>query len=160
MTKRFFLLLLIASLTFSIVGFLVANAVSDTNSGNERILFYDYENGLGAGGYDVVSYLDASAAVSGKAEYEANFGGKRWQFSSVANRDKFAANPARYIPQYGGHCAYAMAQGSLAYGDPEAWTVHDDKLYFNYNKEVRGIWLTDVSGYVKEGDQSWEHLNQ
>jgi len=156
MVKRFFILLFIASLGFSVVGFLMTSAVSDINRSGERILFYEYDNDFGAGGYDVVAYLDESAAVVGSSEYQANFAGQRWRFSSAVHRDKFAAAPARYIPQYGGHCAYAMAQGSLAYGDPDAWTVHEGRLYLNYNKTTRGIWLTDVGGYIKTGDENWE----
>ncbi len=54
-------------------------------------------------GYDTVAYFTEHRAVRGKEEFEFSWEGVRWLFSSAANRELFAADPERFIPQYGGH---------------------------------------------------------
>ena len=120
--------------------------------------FYEYANGLGAGGYDVVAFFSESRAVRGDEAFAAEFGGRQWRFASAENRDAFAADPVRFLPQYGGHCAYGVAGGYLVRGDPEAWTVWEGRLYFNYNKRIRTAWLADVESRILRASESWPKL--
>jgi YHS domain-containing protein len=115
-------------------------------------------SGTGAGGYDVVAYFTQGKPVEGSTEFVADYKGAQWRFSSAANREAFAANPAKYAPQYGGHCAYAAAKGYIAKGIPEAWSISGDKLYLNYSLGVRTLWLKDVPGYIAQGDANWPGL--
>ena len=109
-------------------------------------------------GADVVAYhtIDASSdAVLGSKEYQHDWKGATWQFASEENRDAFAADPERYAPQYGGYCAYAMAQDKLVGTDPNAWTVRDGKLFLNATLKGRTTWREDISGYVAKADGYW-----
>lgn len=96
-------------------------------------LWYPYPSDLGADSYDVVAYFTDKQAVRGLTEFSADYGNITWHFPSSKNRDMFITAPANYVPYYGGYCAYAAAQNALAFCDPEEWTVHNGKLYFNYN---------------------------
>jgi len=126
----------------------------------DKIKFYQYANSYGAEGYDVVSYFgDDARPLPGSQQYKAVYGGETWLFSSAANRDKFIAAPARYIPQYGGHCAYGVAQGYLVRGDPLAWSVHDDTLYLNYNQGIRREWNSKKTSYLRRSEKNWPQLN-
>ena len=78
--------------------------------------------------------------------------------SSAANRDRFAADPEKYAPQYGGYCAWAVAQGYTAKIDPEAWRIVDGKLYLNYSKDVQTQWSEDIPGNITKGDANWPKL--
>lgn len=111
--------------------------------------------GVGAGGHDVVAYQTEAAARRGKADIAATHQGVAYRFASAANRDAFLADPERYLPRYGGYCAWAVANGYTAKGDPEAWSVVDGRLYLNYSKPVRARWLTDVPGNIARGDANW-----
>ena len=82
----------------------------------------------GAGGYDVVAYFTESKPVEGKDKFQTEHLGADWYFSSQANLDAFKSDPDKYLPQYGGYCAWALSEGSLAKGDPNHWTVLDGKL--------------------------------
>jgi YHS domain-containing protein len=113
--------------------------------------------GVALGGYDATSYFSGTPA-EGDAAITHDWQGVSWRFASTANRDLFAANPEKYAPQYGGHCAYAAAKGSLAPGDPLAWTVHKDKLYINLSTGIRDTWSKDIEGYVAKGDANWPGL--
>jgi hypothetical protein len=131
--------------------------MSKAIAGAPRV-FTGLVDGTGAGGFDVVAYFTDGAPVEGSKDFVAEHDGASWRFASAANRDLFSADPAKYAPQYGGHCAYAAAKGYVAKGVPEAWTVHDGKLYLNFSKSVRSLWLQDVPGYVAAGDKNWPTL--
>ncbi len=64
-------------------------------------------------------------------------------------------NPEAYAPQYGGYCAYALSQGALASSVPEAWTIHEGKLYLNYSVNVRQIWSQDIPENIARADAQW-----
>jgi len=110
-------------------------------------------------GFDAVSYHSIGEAVKGDNQYTHQWNGAIWLFSSSANRDLFAANPKKYAPEYGGYCAYAASKGSLAPIDPYAWTIHNDRLYLNYSKQVRSIWQEDIPGNIKKADANWPKLS-
>lgn len=116
-------------------------------------------NGIAIKGYDPVAYFSSQSAQLGDASITASFDGATYQFVSATNRDAFVANPAKYVPQYGGFCAYAASKGSLAPVDPEAFSVVDDKLYLNFSKTVRTVWSEDIPGNIKKADANWPALS-
>jgi len=111
-------------------------------------------------GYDPVAYLVERKPVKGSAAYTSEYRGSVFQFVSATNRDRFAANPDRYAPQYGGFCAYGMAKGYKAATDPEAFTIVDGKLYLNYSRKVRSLWQEDIPGYIAAADKNWPEVKQ
>ncbi len=113
------------------------------------------KNGAAASGYDVVAYFTEGHPVSGSADHTAEYEGATWRFSSAANRDAFIADPAKYAPQYGGYCAYAVSQGYTAGTVPEAWRIVDDKLYLNYSKGVQKRWEANRSAFIIDADSNW-----
>lgn len=110
---------------------------------------------VAAGGYDVVAYFTAGRPVKGDPAFATDWRGVRWQFSSAANLAKFKASPAAYAPQYGGYCAWAVAHGYTAKGDPTQWRIVGGKLYLNYNADIQSQWVRDIPGYVRQGDANW-----
>lgn len=112
-------------------------------------------NGLVIDGYDPVAYFTEMKPVKGSSEFRTDYQGATFQFSSAAHRDAFVADPSKYLPQYGGYCAYGMAKGYKAKIDPAAFTVVGDKLYLNYSETVRSQWLTDIPGYIRKADANW-----
>ena len=106
-------------------------------------------------GYDPVSYFTAERPAKGSREFHHKWRGATWYFASAENRDAFAAAPERYAPQYGGYCAYGVANGYAVSIDPAAWSVVDGKLYLNYSLGVRESWNKDMSGYIRRADGNW-----
>lgn len=113
------------------------------------------EGGIAVDGSDVVGYFTQGAPVAGDPAITFAYMGVTWLFASEANRDAFAADPARYAPQYGGYCAYAVSQGYTAPTVPEAWTIVDDKLYLNFSTGVRSRWERDIPGHIAAADANW-----
>jgi YHS domain-containing protein len=118
------------------------------------------KNGAAIRGYDPVAYFNEGKPVRGSAEHKATYKGSEFHFASRANRDAFAADPARYAPQYGGFCAFGTAGGYKAAIDPAAFTVVDGKLYLNYNRDVQKQWRADVPGMVAKADRNWPEVSR
>lgn len=117
--------------------------------------------GLGAKGYDVVSYFTDKKAEPGAERFTANYGGVTWRFASAEHRDLFKADPAKYAPQYGGYCSWGVAQGKLFDVDPATgWTVSNGKLYLNFNGDINTTFARDVSGFVGKAEKNWPELNR
>jgi YHS domain-containing protein len=114
--------------------------------------------GVAVQGYDVVAYQTAGSPTQGSAEFSAKHAGATYQFSSAANRDLFNANPAKYVPAFGGFCAMGVALEKKLDGDPTAWRVVDGKLYLNVNKDVQKKWLEDVPGNLKNANATWPRI--
>src|SRR5262245_58823166 len=65
-------------------------------------------------GYDVVAYFKQRKPVKGDPAFESTYQGAIYLFASGANKADFDKDPAKYVPQYGGFCAYAAALGNLS----------------------------------------------
>ena len=111
--------------------------------------------GTAIDGTDPVAYFTEGKPVEGSSDFEYEWNGAKWRFSSAENRDVFAANPEKYAPQYGGYCAWAVSQGYTASTDPEAWKIVDGKLYLNYSKSVQSTWEQDAAGNIAAVDANW-----
>jgi YHS domain-containing protein len=110
---------------------------------------------VAVGGFDPVAYFTDGKPVEGSKAFTATWNGAEFRFASAANRDRFKANPAAFAPQYGGYCAWAVAQGYTASGDPKVWKIVDGRLYLNYNAEVGRTWAKDIPGNIRKGDANW-----
>lgn len=121
----------------------------------EAAVYTGLVKGVAVGGYDPVAYFTDKKPVAGKADITLEHEGATWRFSTVANRDAFKADPAKFAPQFGGHCAYAVSQGYTAKGDPNAWSIIGGKLYLNYNKDVQRDWEKQTQSLIPKGDANW-----
>jgi len=109
-------------------------------------------------GYDTVAYFLENKPVKGDNKYSVDYMGARWLFSSQENLDLFNGNPEKYAPQFGGYCAYAVATGTTAKGDPEQWEIVDDKLYLNINETINKRWSAKKDVYIPQGEANWPNV--
>lgn len=122
-------------------------------------IYTDFFSDKAVSGYDTVAYFTEDKAAKGKPEFKVEYLGADWYFKSAKNKALFEADPDKYRPQYGGHCAWAVgANNAKAKGDPKIWRIVDDKLYLNYNANVQKKWLQDVPGFIERADKNWPAL--
>lgn len=114
---------------------------------------------VAAAGHDVVAYHTMGKPVPGDAAYTATYQGVTWKFSSAANRDLFAAEPAKYAPAYGGWCAVGAAKGKKIAIDPAYFAVVDGQLYLNSSQGAHeNVFLKDVPGTIAKGESNWKRI--
>lgn len=140
------------------VGLAAATATMISARAARARIFTGFIEGTAVGGYDAVTYHTTGVATPGSEEITLSYEGATWRFASVENRDLFEANPEAYAPEYGGHCAWAMAQGYLAQGDPEVWRIVDGRLFLNASQGINRRWLRDIPGFIAQADANWPSL--
>jgi YHS domain-containing protein len=123
---------------------------------------YNLENGIAVSGYDVVAYFVQNKAVKGSKDNAVFYLGATYYFSSVANKDEFKKNPAKYEPAYGGWCSYAMgAKGEKVEIDPKTFKILNGKLNLFYNKFFNNTltdWNKDETNLKKKADANWSKI--
>lgn len=106
-------------------------------------------------GYDPVAYFADGTARKGLLGLSHDWDGATWHFATPANLAAFRQEPARYAPQFGGYCAYAVANRYTARSDPMAWHIEDGKLYLNFNAEVRETWRGNKAAFIQSATANW-----
>lgn len=115
-------------------------------------------DGVAIRGYDPVAYFRDSGPRPGKPEFSVRHGGAVWRFASAEHKALFEADPERYLPAYGGFCAYGTSRGYLVKIEPEAWSIVDGRLYLNYDLGVRETWARRTKTYIARADGNWPRL--
>lgn len=115
-------------------------------------------------GYSPVSYLDIGIAQKGLKEYKSTYNGVAYYFTSKEQKKTFEANPSKYLPQYGGYCAFGVSVGAKFRVDPNKFVVKNGKYYlFLYNLEVdaQQLWLNgNHNELVKKSNTNWTSLSK
>jgi YHS domain-containing protein len=120
-------------------------------------------------GFDTVSYFDLqqsdigspqASPLPGKASITADYNGAKFAFASEENRKRFLADPAKFAPQYDGHCAFGVAKGGKVPGNPKLWRIVDGKLYLNIKDTVVTQWEEDIPGNLKSAGKNWTKLEK
>lgn len=107
-------------------------------------------------GYDLVTYFSDGGARQGSPEHRLQYKGVTLQFTSAANRAKFEANPAAYLPQYGGYCANGIVYGIPWGGDGDSYRIYNGKLYLFGGPGSRKGFELDVPGNIALADRYWK----
>ena len=106
-------------------------------------------------GFDPVAYFTAGKAMEGSKDIRLEFLGGTWRFVSEKNRELFIADPGKYIPQYGGHCAWGIKTDGHIEPEPKSWRIVDGKLYLFYNHAAQSRW-DKKQVFVGNADRKWE----
>jgi YHS domain-containing protein len=109
----------------------------------------------GVSGYDPVAYFTDGKPVRGSGFHVTVFDEVTYAFANAEHRKMFEANPQKYLPAYGGYCAYGLGVGKKFVADPEVWKIVEGKLYLNLDKGIQKKWENDIPGYIKKGDANW-----
>ena len=114
-------------------------------------------------GYDPVAYFTESRPVKGVPEFSYDWDGERYLFSSAANRNKFAAAPERYAPQFGGYCTGSMSGKMQREADPQAWIISDGRLYVFGQVKFADMARNDanwLAGRIPLAAANWQEMKK
>lgn len=138
---------------------MMKDMMKDNTMMNEDMMVNKNDEGVAIQGYDPVAYFEDGKPEMGMMEHSYKWGGATWCFASKDHMVIFEKNPSKFAPQYGGHCAFAASKGYMADADPNAWTIHDGKLYLNYNSDVAMKFKDDISDKIMKADENWKKGN-
>lgn len=138
--------------------FCICIAIS-TNVSAKDPVYTSFLSNKAIQGYDSVSYFQGDGIpVEGSDDFQTEWRGATWYFSSAENLQAFQSQPEKYAPQYGGYCAWAAAHDSLAKGDPLIYEIVGDKLYLNYNERIGYQWSPRKEELIPVADEKYPEL--
>ena len=116
---------------------------------------FDAPNGVALAGFDPVSYHQGEPK-RGSENHALGWGQASWHFVSEETKALFEADPERFVPRFGGFCAFAVSKGFTAAADPSAYAVHDGGLYVFNSDSIRDQWLEAVDdGVIDQAARKW-----
>jgi len=133
------------------------------NNGGKQIVTDDEKkflnntdpDGVTLQGYDALAYFTENKAVMGDSKFSARYNGATYWFASDAHAALFKDNPAKYAPQYGSFCGYAMSLGKLRPVDPTIFQLVDGRLILQHTKDAFDQFNKDVAGNTAKADGYW-----
>jgi len=143
----------LALLLWAVIGY--AKEQTTTTSANTD------KSGIIIQGYDVVSYFHTDGPQKGDTKIQSDHEGSTYLFANEANKEKFLKNPSQYAPQYGGWCAYAVADSKSKVDiDPKSFLIQDGRLLLFYKGlwglgDTRTKWQKDEKNFLKKADINW-----
>lgn len=117
-------------------------------------------DGLALRGFDPVAFFTKGEPVMGSPQFKAVHEGATYEFASAEDKAAFEADPAKYVPQYGGFCAAATSHGCKVDADPHAFAINHGKLYVNYNHDALEAFQKDVEVSIKAADEKWPEVKK
>jgi YHS domain-containing protein len=112
-------------------------------------------NGVILEGYDPVAYFTRHQAVKGNPAIQTRFGGATYYFVSVADKVAFSKKPSKYVPQYGGFCAYHLTKGEFRDSDPTVFLIYKGKLYICSDVDGAKEFRRNIDQNIRKADDYW-----
>jgi YHS domain-containing protein len=135
------------------------NAAENESPAPKPVVCID-SSGLALRGFDTVAYFEQRSPRRGHREFSVEWGGSTWRFATEEHKEMFIAAPNRFAPQYGGFCAYTMADGVFVDGNPLYWQIVNDRLFVNCGPGVHRAWQSQRLERIRAADKAWQEIMQ
>ena len=111
--------------------------------------------GVALRGLDPVALATDKTRAAGDATWTYERDGVAYYFASEESMAAFAAAPEKYMPQFGGFCAFGVAIGMKLDADPRYADIVDGKLYVFLNAIAWEKYLEDKAGTLRKARAAW-----
>ena len=113
---------------------------------------------VGVAGYDLVSYHTGKKPLPGNGNFVVAHENVNYLFSSKENAETFNTNKSKYLPAYGGYCAYGTSVGKKFIADPTVWEIVEGKLHLNLDNGIKSLWIKDIPGNIVKANKQWKKI--
>lgn len=119
---------------------------------------------IGVSSYDPVSYFPEGGGKPQRGFIRLSFAyrGVTYRFATQENLDRFKLDPEKYLPAFGGWCAWAVGElGKKVDVDPESFEIYDGRLYLFYRDrelDTRALWQKDRAELLRKAKANWRTL--
>ena len=134
---------------------LLALGIASQSFAQGKTLINVEKSGLAVQGYDVGAYFTDGKPMKGNPEFASGYGGGTYQFASAEHKAAFDKEPAKYAPQFGGYCAYAVSKNTTAKIEPDAFQIVNGRLLLQYDESIREKFSKDTAAYLARADANW-----
>lgn len=120
-------------------------------------------SGLALEGYCPVAYFAVNKPVRGNPAHSSTFNGVTYQFVNADAKRAFDKEPQKFIPAFGGWCAFGMAVEDKFPVDPRNFKIVDGKLMLflkNTNIDARDLWNNgSESELLRKAEKHWKKVS-
>ena len=142
----------------SVLMLVVPAASGRAQTSASKVLVNVNRQGVALQGYDAVAFFTDSAAVRGVPAQSARHGGATYYFATAEHRATFLAAPEKYVPGFGGFCAYGASQNHPAPVEISTWQIINGRLILNYDAGVQRKFNQDQATYLSQAEANWPGL--
>jgi len=167
-TRRLFLVAGASAMALAAVlgsGLLAGPSTPAGESGMSRAYLHSYNlpaSGVALEGYCPVAYHAVNKPVLGSPEFASTHNGVTYYFVSADAKDLFDADPEKYLPAFGGWCAFGMAVNDKFPVDPTRFKVVDGQLLMflrNAGVDAGQLWDEgDEAALLKKAHSHWKKV--
>lgn len=116
-------------------------------------------------GYSPVSYLDLKLAQPGDKNFKSEYKKVIYYFTSAQQKSTFDKNPTKYLPQYGGYCAFGIYAGAKFRANPNKFIVKDGTYYLflsNLELDAQQLWMAENNHFSLKNtaNKNWLKLSK
>jgi len=116
------------------------------------------KSNLALQGYDPVAFFTDAKPMKGDASITATYHGYHYLFASEAHKAEFEQAPDKYLPAYGGYCAFGVSKGKLFPVEIDTWEIVDGRLILQNSQSVKKKFSEDKEGNLRKADANWPKL--
>ncbi|BAQ16790.1 YHS domain-containing (seleno)protein [Methyloceanibacter caenitepidi] len=110
-------------------------------------------------GVDAVALATGLKVADGYAKHAAVRDGVAYYFETADAQKAFEAAPEKYMPQYGGFCAFGVAIGKKLDAAPRYADIVDGKLYVFLNAGAFEKYKEDKAGTLAKAEKNWPAMH-
>lgn len=145
--------------TLTVFTLLVTSTFAQNNMANN----IDNSN-IALQGYSPVSYADLGLAQKGIKEFKSTHNDIVYYFTSKDQKNSFDMSPSKYLPQYGGFCAFGVYAGAKFRVDPNNFISENGKYFLflnNIELDAKQLWLNEKSqaALINKANTNWSKLS-
>ena len=109
-------------------------------------------------GCDPVAFHTVGKAIKGNPAISTEYHGYNYLFSSEANKTMFDEQVERYLPAYGGYCAYGVANNVLFPVEVDTWEIIDGRLVLQYSQDVKQKFGENKDENIRKANDNWSKI--
>lgn len=155
--KRMLLALAIVSLT-ALPALAAESAADGKPDKASRLVNADKKTKLALQGYDPVAFHTDGKAIKGVEAIEATHAGFVYLFATAEHKAAFQADPEKYLPAYGGYCAWGVAKGDLYPVKIDTWEIVDGRLILQYDQGAKKKFKAKQKENFEKAEKNWPKL--
>ena len=123
-----------------------------------QIINADTKGKIAIQGYDPVAFHTVGKAQKGDPAIMAKYGDFNYLFSSQENKKIFELAPEKYLPAYGGYCAFGLTLGGFFPVEIDTWEIIDGRLVLQFNQEIKQNFNSDKAENIQKANENWAKI--
>lgn len=123
-----------------------------------RIINADPYGKIALQGYDPVAFHTVGKAMKGNPTILAEYSGYKFVFSSEENKAAFEKQVQKFLPAFGGYCAFGVSIGVLFPVEIDTWEIIDGRLVLQYSSDIKRMFEEDKAENIRKANENWAKM--